>query len=352
MGHHKQVLPTAHGFDYYFGIPYSNDMNPTVLMANETIIESKKTLDQNTVTKRYTEHALKYIEYNTDQPFFLYLAHNMPHTPLHVSPEFRGQSERGLYGDVIEEIDWSTGQILDKLSELGIDENTFVVFTSDNGPWLERGDHGGSADPLRGGKNNDVYEGGFRVPCVMRWPGKIPAGTVTNEMATTMDFLPTFAAWSNGSVPESVVLDGKNIDALATGGEEEKTPYENFLYMSPKGTLKGIRSGKWKALTVGETSNKLFDLENDIGETNNLKSEHNDLYKELRQKAKQLHAELEADEGIRLTDLDDPPNEYDPDYNPFPYMQPTGITPSAKRPGLRNFFFNQRHDALGKKLPR
>ena len=181
LGHHPQFLPTRHGFDEYFGLPYSNDMWPkhpeTKAFPDLPLIDGEKTVernpDQNHLTTWYAEHAVRFIERHHDQPFFVYLAHNMPHVPLHASDKFRGQTARGLFGDVIEEVDWSVGQVLKALERLGLDERTLVIFTSDNGPWLSYGDHAGSAGPLREGKGTS-FDGGVREPCVMRWPGKIP----------------------------------------------------------------------------------------------------------------------------------------------------------------------------------
>src|SRR5207253_295899 len=202
LGHHPEFLPTRHGFDEYFGLPYSNDMWPRHPEAKPgtypdlPLIEGDKVVqtnpDQSKLTSWYTERAVQFIARNKDRPFFLYVAHNMPHVPLFVSDRFKGKSERGLYGDAIMEIDWSVGQILEALNRHGLDEKTLVVFTSDNGPWLLYGNHAGSALPLREGKTT-TFDGGVREPCIMRWPGKSPAGTVCRELAATMDVLPTFA---------------------------------------------------------------------------------------------------------------------------------------------------------------
>src|SRR6266853_3596089 len=214
LGDSPQFLPLRHGFDEYFGLPYSNDMWPlrpdlvnlppndekrkrgypdlVMYEGNKIAIPQVTHEDQNQLTTWYTEHAVRFIERNKDHPFFLYLAHNMPHVPLHVSDKFRGKTERGLYGDVIEEIDWSVGQVMDALDRTGAAGNTWVIFTSDNGPWLSYGDHAGSAYPLREGKGT-CWEGGTREPCIMRWPGKIPAGTESKEMFLSLDLFPTIA---------------------------------------------------------------------------------------------------------------------------------------------------------------
>jgi arylsulfatase A-like enzyme len=274
LGHLPKFLPTRQGFDYYFGIPYSNDMNPVVLVENEQTIETKP--DQSQLTRRYTEKAVEFITTNKDRPFFLYLPHTMPHIPLYVSDAFKGKSKQGLYGDVIMELDWSVGQILRTVKELGIDEKTLVIFTSDNGPWLSKGDHGGSAKPLRDGKFA-TYEGGMREPCVMRWPGKIPAGVVCSEMATTMDFLPTFAKLAGAKVPGDRIIDGKDIYPLMTN-PKAKTPYKEFFYYFET-QLGAVRSGKWKLVFKRKRGRDqiqpgLYDLSSDIGEQNDVSSQH------------------------------------------------------------------------------
>jgi len=242
LGHLPPFLPTRHGFDSYFGIPYSNDMKPCPVMRNETVIEEPAV--QETLTARYTDEAIGFVRANRDRPFFLYLAHNMPHTPLHVSDAFRGRSAGGLYGDVIECIDWHLGRLLDTVAELGLDENTLVVFTSDNGPWYAKGEDGGSATPLRAGKGT-TYEGGMRVPCIMRWPERIPAGAVCSELASTMDLLPTFAKLAGGAAPADRIIDGKDIYPLMAGVPGATSPHEAFYYYS-QDELHAVRSGPWK----------------------------------------------------------------------------------------------------------
>ena len=232
LGDQPQFLPTTQGFDYYFGIPYSNDMGskqrkqnpPLPLLRNEKVIEAP--VDQTTLTKRYTEEVIKFITANKDKPFFVYLPHTMPHNPVHSSDAFRGKSANKGYGDCVEEIDWSTGQILDTLKRLSIDENTLVVFTSDNGAasrW------GGSNLPLSGWKGSTM-EGGMREPCVIRWPGKIPAGKSCDELACTMDLLPTFAKLAGTKPPADRIIDGKDIQPLMRGKKDAKSPHEAFYY--------------------------------------------------------------------------------------------------------------------------
>jgi len=296
LGHLEEFLPTSHGFDSYFGIPYSNDMtiaqdmklsadlklregvtrktiwkpkkNWVPLMRNEEVIEYPA--DQSTLTRRYTEEAIKFITDNRDKPFFLYLPHTMPHIPLYASPEFEGRSDAGLYGDCIEEIDWSVGQIVKTLNELGLAEDTLLVYTSDNGPWkLKRSKEskvkgnmnrcvGGSALPLRGHKFQQ-WEGGMREPTVMWWPGRVPAGKVCSELAGTIDLLPTIAALSGATLP-SEKIDGKSILPLLEGREDATTPHEAYFYRT-----KGVRVGHWKLI-----DGKLFNLSQDISESNNI----------------------------------------------------------------------------------
>lgn len=285
LGHLPPFLPTRHGFDTYFGIPYSNDMKPTPLMRNEEVIEEPAV--QATLTERYTDEAIKFITDNKDRPFFLYLPHTMPHVPLHVSERFAGKSARGLYGDVIECIDWSTGQILDTLAKLGLDDNTLVIYTSDNGPWLSQGKNGGSALPLRAGKTT-TYEGGMRVPCIARWPGRIPAGKVCSELVTAMDILPTFTKLAGTQPPQDRIIDGKDVWALLAGVEGAKTPHEVFFYYRSY-NLEAVRSGKWK-LRLPTT--ELYDLEADISEQKNLAAENPEVVKRLEQLADQCREDL------------------------------------------------------------
>ena len=289
LGHWVSYLPTRHGFDSYFGIPYSNDMNkeemgfpPIPLLRDETVIEQP--VDQDFLTQRYTDEAIHFIRESKDRPFFLYLAHSMPHVPLHVSPQFRGRSAGGLYGDVIEEMDWSTGRIVETLEQLGLSDRTLVIFTSDNGPWLTKGEHGGSAGALRNGKAT-VYEGGVRVPFVARWPGHLPKGKVIDEPLIIMDLMPTIVALAGGAMPSDRVIDGRNIwNVLAGSGAREG----NEFHFEWKGQ-RAIRSGKWKfhlprvePLQVYEA--ELYDLETDPRESKNLAGDHPEIVQRLTQR--------------------------------------------------------------------
>ena len=245
LGDQPPHLPTAHGFDEYYGIPYSNDMAsarrgdpPLPLVQDTKVIEAPA--NQATLTKRYTREAIQFIERNKSKPFFLYLPHTFPHLPLFASKEFHGKSANGRYGDSVEEIDWSTGKILDALKQHGLDKNTLVIFTSDNG---SNGRNGGSNAPLSGSKGGTM-EGGMRVPMIARWPGRIPAGGICNELSSTMDFLPTFAALSGGLLSANKI-DGHNITPLLTGTKGAVSPYEVFYYYRRR-QLQAVRWGDWK----------------------------------------------------------------------------------------------------------
>jgi arylsulfatase A-like enzyme len=312
LGYQRQFLPTHHGFDEYLGLPYSNDMGPRPgqsandpranpplpLIEGDQVIEKNPDISQ--LTTRYTDRAVKFINAHHSEPFFLYVPHTMPHVPLGVSSKFRGKSERGLYGDVIEEIDWSVGQILQALERHGLNERTLVIFTSDNGPWLSYGNHAGSAGPLREGKGT-VWEGGVREPCVMRWTGKIPAGTTCTELAATIDILPTFAALAGAPVPSDRIIDGKDIRPLLFGEPGAKCPHEAYYYYWNTG-LEAVRSGPWKLhfphsyrslKGKGGTGGKptryvdktiglaLYNLESDIGETTDVAAQHPDVVARL-----------------------------------------------------------------------
>lgn len=326
LGHHAEFLPTRHGFDEFFGLPYSNDMWPKhpnnkrhkfpdlPLIDGEKVIELNP--DQSQLTTRYTERSVKFIEKNRDKPFFLYLAHSMPHVPLFVSDKFKGKSQQGLYGDVIMEIDWSTGQILSTLKRLGIDEKTLVIFTSDNGPWLKYGNHGGSAEPLREGKGT-TFDGGQREACVMRWPGRIPAGAVCNEVSTAMDILPSFAGLAGTKLPEQRI-DGRDIRPLMAGVPGARSPHEAvFFYYA--WDLQAVRCGRWKLHVphkYGHITEKgkdgkpgksvrknigfaLFDLKTDISEQHNIAEKHPRVVQRLLALAEKMRRDL--GDGQKIT---------------------------------------------------
>lgn len=251
LGCFPKFLPTRHGFDEYFGIPYSNDngpLHPTMrglpslpLYENETVVERDP--DQSAFTRRITEHAVSFIERNRERPFFLYVPHVMPHVPIHASAAFQGKSERGLYGDVIQELDWSVGEILAALKANGVDGRTLVIFFSDNGPFLSYGSHAGRAEPLREGKLT-AWDGGMRSPCIMRWPGRMPAGRVCPEPVVAMDLLPTIAGLIGAERPR-LPIDGLDILPILEGREGARTPHEAIYFYAGE-ELQAVRSGDWK----------------------------------------------------------------------------------------------------------
>ncbi|MCK4959451.1 MAG: sulfatase, partial [Planctomycetes bacterium] len=304
LGDQKQFLPTRQGFDQYFGIPYSNDMGikpnspknpPLPLLRDEKVIEAP--VDQTTITKRYTEEVIGFIRKNRGKPFFVYLPHTMPHNPVNSSDAFKGRSANSGYGDCVEEIDWSTGEILRTLKELGINRDTLVIFTSDNGAasrW------GGSNLPLSGFKGSTM-DGGMRVPCVMRWPGTIPNGTSCDELASTIDIMPTFANLAGGDAPKDRIIDGRDIYPLMTGQAGAKSPHEAFyLYFTSQ--LQAVRSGKWKlhlpteevkvgTRIVRKREMKLYDLSADIGERDDLSKKEPKVVKRLMRLADKARAD-------------------------------------------------------------
>ena len=306
LGDQPEFLPTRQGFDAYFGIPFSNDMGhdsrkqpyrypPLPLLRMEKVIEEEP--DQRLITQRYTEEALKFIEKNRDGPFFLYLAHTMPHWPQYSSERFAGKSMNGKWGDTVEEIDWSTGEILAKLDQLGIDEETLVIFTSDNGGATR---HGASNAPLRGGKGT-TWEGGHRVCFLARWPGRVPAGTASDELAISIDILPTFAEMAGASVPVDRLIDGKDISALLLSEQPRPTPHLAYYYYFMT-HLNAVRSGRWK-LHVARMGGRypdyepnpvleLYDLSSDIGETRNVVDAFPDVVRHLQALARVAREDL------------------------------------------------------------
>jgi arylsulfatase A len=292
LGHLAPHRPLDHGFDYYYGIPYSNDMQPSILKRMDDVIEQP--VKQETLTLRYTQEAVKFIEQNKGKPFFLYLPHNMPHIPLFASERFKGKSAAGAYGDAIEEVDWSVGEILAALKRLGLDRDTIVFFSSDNGPWYQ-----GSPGPLRGRKGW-TYDGGVRVPFIARWPGKIKAGSVSAEPLATIDFLQTavaLAGEANPATASKLPLDGKNALPFLLG-QTRQAP-ENLYLFFDKEFLQTARWGKWKihvarwniprytAASGQQKNNKLarpelFDMTLDPGESFNLAERHPEVVKQLQ----------------------------------------------------------------------
>ena len=288
LGHRPGLLPTSQGFDVFFGIPYSNDMSQfhrpdgngyrhsLPLIRDEAVIEWEP--DQRLLTRRCTEEAVAFIDAHADAPFFVYLPHAMPHIPIYASEAFAGRSPRGTYGDVIEEIDWSVGEVLDALDRHGLADETLVIFTTDNGPWLPFEERGGSAGLLAGGKGGNL-EGGQRVPFVARYPDRIPAGLVQREVATTMDLLPTIAGLAGVELAPDRPIDGHDIMPLLEGIEGASSPTSSFLYYTAHGELAGIRRGRWKLLLEPGT---LHDVESDVGEQWNRADRHPEIVAELR----------------------------------------------------------------------
>jgi arylsulfatase A len=300
LGHRPGLLPLDQGFDEYVGVPYSNDMaqihrKPNnkylyrlPLMNGDAVVEWEP--DQRLLTKRYTEATVDFIERHQDEPFFAYVPHSMPHIPLYASADFEGKSPRGLYGDVIEEIDWSVGQITQTLDRLGLSDNTLIVFMSDNGPWLPFKRNGGSAGLLRGGKGSN-WEGGQRVPCIAKWPARIPKNQVCREVATTMDMLPTLAAITGSELSKQRPIDGHDVRDLLFGRAAAKSKTEHFLYYTSKGDLHGIRRGPWK---LKLKPLELFHIEHDVSEQWDVKKQNQALVAELKELAVALDAEITA----------------------------------------------------------
>ncbi|MBA62996.1 MAG: arylsulfatase [Planctomycetaceae bacterium] len=330
LGHHPEVLPTSNGFDTYFGIPYSNDMNhpdnkgkpkggfagmdilwkdpnsaltkwKTPLFEDEQIIEVP--VDQRTVTRRYTQKAIDFVTAHQDHPFFVYLPHSMPHIPLYVPDDVRDPNPLNAYTNTIEHIDAEVGRLLNTLDALNLTDNTYVIYTTDNGPWLQFKHHGGSAGPLRDGKGT-TFEGGQRVPCLIRGPG-VPKGTVCDQLTGTIDILPTIASITGSKLPRKTKIDGLDISGLLTG-KTDSSPRTEFMHYTSRGDLEGIRQANWKLLVKKprQTRNNnqtnqaqqpqimLFNLDIDLGETNNLASANPEIVERLTARMTELDAEI------------------------------------------------------------
>jgi len=294
-GDQPEFLPTRHGFDSYYGIPYSNDMGrqsgkdtfpPLPLLRDEAVIQAQP--DQASVTERYVEESIRFLRANQKQPFFLYFAHMYVHLPIYPPDRFLRESDNGVYGAAVQAIDWSVGVLLHELKQLGLDENTLVIFTSDNGSRAR--DEGGSNDPLRGYKGT-TWEGGQRVPCIMRWPAEIPAGNVCSEVATAMDLCPTLATLGGAKMPDDRIIDGKNISPLLQAAHGATSPHDTFFYYVMN-NLMAVRMGKWKLHVNRMTfpdkkvtpTAELYDLQADVGETNNLYTQHPNVVADLESK--------------------------------------------------------------------
>jgi arylsulfatase A len=333
LGDRERFLPLQHGFDEYYGLPYSNDMWPRghrgeelsadasrkreypplpMFEGNNVVDEEVTPEDQTQLTKEYTRRAVDFIDRHKEQPFFVYLPHSMVHVPLYVSKEFEGKSGAGLFGDVMMEVDWSVGQILEALKRNGLDDKTLVVFTSDNGPWLNFGNHAGSAGPLREGKGT-MFEGGCRVPCVMRFPGQIPAGTECADLCATFDLLPTVAKLLGVELPSDRIIDGRDIWPLMTAEPGAKTPHEYF-YCYYDHELRAVRDERWKLMLPHKSRTlngreggrdgypvqydqasiglELYDLDADVGESKNVADEHPDVVARLTKAAEAARDDL------------------------------------------------------------
>ena len=334
LGDLEPFLPLQHGFDEYLGIPYSNDMwpvdydggpiteesvkpgkanyPPLPLVEDNEVIEYLDGLeDQDRLTTRYTERAVRFIEKHKQEPFFLYVPHSMPHVPLGVSNKFRGKSSQGMFGDVIMEIDWSVGEIMKALDENGLIENTLVIFTSDNGPWLNYGNHAGSTGGLKEGKGTSM-EGGVREPCIMQWPALIKAGQISNRLASTIDILPTIADITGTQLPDHKI-DGVSILPLLKG-DKNAEPRKSFYYYYHNNNLEAVRMGRWKLVfphnhrsyenvlpgndgfpgpySQGRAEYALYDLRRDPGERYDVKEQHPELLAEMEELAEQARSDI------------------------------------------------------------
>lgn len=351
LGHNPKFLPPNHGFDEYYGIPYSNDMWPLhpgsiakrqkdpdaaipwselpMIEGTRIVNESVQPEDQMVMTKEFTERAVDFIKRDPDKPFFLYVPHPMVHVPLYCSEEFLGKSGAGLFGDVVMEVDWSVGQILSAVEDIGAERNTLVVFTADNGPWLSYGTHAGKATPLREGKGT-MFEGGYREPTLMWWKGKIPAGTTCDKLCSSIDILPTVAKLIDAELPDHKI-DGKDIRPLMFGDQNAESPHDGFYCYYKGGELQAVRNERYKlvfphtyrtlkghpggvhGIPVGYQQEKiglsLYDLDEDVSEKVNLVNKHPEIVKQL-----EIIAEIaRADLGDKLTQ-----------------RQGTGIRPAGK----------------------
>ncbi|PWJ53369.1 arylsulfatase [Dyadobacter jejuensis] len=328
LGSRKEFLPLQQGFDEFYGVPYSHDMWPGHpnqahaqypplfwIEGNEKADAIATLSDASALTPNITERAVGFIRKNKSNPFFLYIPHPLPHVPLAASARFRGKSSRGIFGDVLMEIDWSVGQIMQELKAQGLDENTLVIFTSDNGPWLNYGDHAGSTGGFREGKGSS-FEGGQRVPCIMRWPGVVPAGRVNNQLMAAMDILPTIASLTGAALPTKKI-DGISMAGLIKG-EEAISPRKNFLYYYRRNNLEAVRQGDWKLVFEhagrsyeGQLPGKdgmpgpapenhlfpkaLYHLTRDPGERYDVLEQNPDIVKELEALAEEARTDLGDD---------------------------------------------------------
>ena len=311
LGDQPEFLPTRQGFDHYLGIPYSNDMLkksadtkiPVVpLLRDEKIVELMDGDAQTRLVEIYTKEAVDFIGRNKDKPFYLYFAHNAVHTPIHPGAAFAGKSSNGRFGDWVEEVDWSVGQVLEALRSQGLDKDTLVVFTSDNGPWLVKGTDGGSAGPLRGGKGS-TWEGGVREPTIAWWPGRVPAGSVNDAVAGTIDLLPTFVSLAGGTVPASPVIDGRDITSILLGQSKDSAREAHYYFAGYD--LQAVRQGRWKLAIAPQSEGmnakkgpklaaglRLYDLDAEIGEQTDVAAQHPEVVAKLKALADKMAAEI------------------------------------------------------------
>ena len=330
-GDQPEFLPTRHGFDSYYGIPYSNDMGrqkeddvypPLPLLRDEEVIQAQP--DQRGITERYVEESVRFIRENKEKPFFLYFAHMHVHLPHYPPARFVAKSENGVYGAAVAAINWAADVLFDELQSLGLDDNTLVIFTSDNGSRAR--DEGGSNAPLRSTKGT-TWEGGQRVPCIMRWPGVIPAGTECNELALSMDLHPTLAAITGATLPSDRTIDGKDIRPLMQAEKDAESPHDSFFYYK-RNSIEAVRSGQWKLhiRKDDEEMQQLYNLESDIGETENLYEQHPEIVADLQTKIDACRRELGDDatgisganvRPIGRVENPDTLTHYDPEH---PYM--------------------------------
>lgn len=330
-GDQKEFLPTRHGFDSYYGIPYSNDMGrqreddkypPLPLLRDEDVIQAQP--DQTSITERYVEESVRFIRDNKDTPFFLYFAHMHVHLPHYPPQRFIPDSKNGVYGAAVACIDWATNVLFHELESLELDENTLVIFTSDNGSRAR--DEGGSNAPLRATKGT-TWEGGQRVPCIMRWPGKIPAGQTNNELTLSMDFYPTLAQLGGAQVPTDRIIDGKDIRPLMFDESDATSQHDAFFYYK-RNAIEAVRSGQWKLHIRKDDQEiqELYDLENDIGETQNVYDQHPDIVQSLMKKVEACRQDI-GDEAVGIegqntrpigrVDNPDTLTHYDPEHPYF-----------------------------------
>jgi arylsulfatase A len=312
VGDQPEFLPRKQGFDHYFGIPYSNDMQRksaqtggkvVPLVRDEEVAELLTDEAQSRITERYTDEAVAFIRANKDKPFLLYLPHTAVHTPVHPGAAFAGKSANGRFGDWVEEVDWSTGRVLDTLRELQLAERTLVIFTSDNGPWLSKGKDSGSAGSLRGGKGG-TWEGGVRVPTLAWWPGRIAPGSVCDAVAGTIDLLPTAVTLAGGTVPTQPVIDGRDLSPLLFGRSSQSSREAHYYF--DRYELQAVRQGPWKLALkpqreamggkvpadASDEAPRLYNLEREIGERTNLADKHPDIVAKLKALAGRMNAEI------------------------------------------------------------